>query len=187
MTVYPAAAEETPVRYALGKNIEAVKDAVSIEDVAAEYGEFRRTGAGRLLGRCIAPDHQDKTPSMTVYTESQRFKCYGCGISGDVIDLEEISGRHVETWTAVIALSERFGVELWQRPEGWHRKQTRQRSVREAIDAQRVEHIRLLVFRLICMPWLKQLPEWMRQEATESAWRDSSPLAQMLYEQRRGL
>ncbi len=118
-------------RYALHKGIEKLKAEIPIEQVAAEYGEFKLLGNGRLLGRCVAPDHEDRTPSMTVFTDSGRFKCFGCGLSGDVIDLEEIAGQHLETWTAVVALSERYAVELPQRPERWHRHQNTKAQMRE--------------------------------------------------------
>jgi DNA primase len=101
------------------KALEAVKT-IPIERVAAEYGEFKLQGPGRLLGRCVAPEHTDRTPSMTVYPESGRWKCYGCGLGGDVVDLEEIAGRHLEAWTAVRALAERYGVELPGRSKRWH-------------------------------------------------------------------
>ncbi len=124
-------------RYGLLKAIEAEKAAVRIEDVAAEYGVFKLAGAGRLLGRCISHIHTDKTPSMTIYTDSQRFKCYGCGLAGDVIDLEQIGGRHVETWTAVVALAERYGVELPRRSERWHgwqiEKNRRHKAILDAL------------------------------------------------------
>jgi DNA primase len=32
------------------------------------------------------PLHQERTPSFCVDTEKQRFKCFGCGASGDVVD-----------------------------------------------------------------------------------------------------
>ncbi len=125
--------------YGLRNAIEIIKDVVPIEQVAAEYGEFKLLGNGRLLGQCVAPDHQDRTPSMTVFTDTRRFKCFGCQISGDVIDLEEIGGRHLEAWTAVVALAERYGVELPQRPERWHgwqdEKARRRKMIREALTA----------------------------------------------------
>lgn len=106
--------------YTIRKAIEVLKASVPIEQVAAHYGEFRLLGNGRLLGRCVAPDHEDKTPSMTVFTSEGRFKCYGCGLFGDAVDLERVAGRHAELWTAVIALAERFSVELPRRPRKWH-------------------------------------------------------------------
>jgi DNA primase len=116
--------------YGLRKAIEAIKDIVPIEQVAAEYGEFELLGNGRLLGRCVAPDHEDRTPSMTIFINDKRFKCFGCGISGDMLDLEEIAGRHLDAWTAVVALSERYGVEIPQRSDRWHRHQNTKAKMR---------------------------------------------------------
>jgi DNA primase len=118
--------------YGLRKAIEAIKNAVPIEQVAVEYGEFKLLGNGRLMGRCVAPDHEDRTPSMTVYTNDKRFKCFGCGLRGDVIDLEEVAGRHLETWTAIVALSTRYKIELPQRPGRWHSWQDEKARIQEA-------------------------------------------------------
>jgi hypothetical protein len=169
------------------RQIEAVKDGVRIEDAALDYGEFRLAGAGRLLGRCVSPDHEDKTPSMHIFTDDQHFKCFGigCGAHGDVLDLVMLA-EGCELWVAMVALSQRYGIELPERPGSWYEKQKRQAPVRDRIDAERVEHLRMLVFRLIWMPWLRQLPEWVREEAAERAWAESRPIALLLYEQRRG-
>lgn len=37
-----------------------------------------------FIGRC--PFHDDKNPSLIIYPDTQRFKCYGCQQSGDVIE-----------------------------------------------------------------------------------------------------
>lgn|ERR687893_114333 len=125
--------------YGVRKGIEAIKDEVLIEQVAAEYGEFKLLGNGRLLGRCVAPNHTDRTPSMTIFTDTQRFKCFGCGLGGDVLDLEELAGRHVDTWTAVVELSLRYGVKLPERPQHWHdwqdEKARQRKMIREALAA----------------------------------------------------
>lgn len=114
------------------KALEAVKRDVPIEQTAAEYGEFKLLGNGRLLGRCVAPDHEDRTPSMTIFTDERRFRCFGCGLFGDVVDLERVAGRHLEAWTAVMALAERYGVEL-PRPTGQRLAWTNQKTrIREA-------------------------------------------------------
>ena len=141
--------------YMFKKAIQAVKDAVPIEQVAAEYGEFKLQGAGRLLGHCVAPDHEDRTPSMTIYTERRKFKCFGCGLHGDVVDLERIAGRHIEAWTAMIALAERYGVELPERPDKWFRKQNRQERTRAAIREQREMVKRRRLFKIIMVPLLQ--------------------------------
>ncbi len=136
MTLYPesVATEERLPRLS---GIEAVKQGVRIEQVATEYGEFKFQGGGRLLGRCVSEAHEDRTPSLTIFTETQRFKCFGCQLFGDVIDLEELAGRHADTWTATVALSVRYGVELPRRPGRWHswqdEKAKRRQMIRDAL------------------------------------------------------
>ncbi len=70
--------------------------------------------------RCLLPGHEDRTPSFVVYEETDSFWCFGCQRGGDAIDLEKLIGGHAETWTAVIELSRRYGVELPRRPQRWH-------------------------------------------------------------------
>lgn len=171
---------------AFRRQLEAVKDAARIEDVAADHGEFRLQGAGRLIGRCVSPGHEDRTPSMTVYTEEQRFRCFGCGEYGDVLDLLRLADPDMELWEAMMTLSQRYGIELPPRPDSWLRRQKRQAPVRDRIEAGRIEHVRLLVFRLIWMPWLRRLPEGVRDEAAASAWSDSWWIAEQVYAERRG-
>jgi hypothetical protein len=57
-----------------------VKDRVDIADVAVHYG----LSVDRK-GWCTCPFHGEKTPSF--HFHNQRGKCFGCGWSGDVIDL----------------------------------------------------------------------------------------------------
>lgn len=52
--------------------------------IQTEGIELRQRGKN-FIGLC--PFHQEKTASFSVNTERQRFKCFGCGVSGDVIDL----------------------------------------------------------------------------------------------------
>jgi DNA primase len=165
-------------RYMVKKAIETVKTAVAIEQVAAEYGEFRLLGRGRLLGRCVAPDHEDRTPSLTVYTEEGRFKCFGCGLFGDAVDLERVAGRHVEAWTAVIALAERYGVELPERPMRRHK---RQRPVRDALEQVRINSVRRRMFRIFVRETLANIEdEDERREEGRAIWDELLPIARML-------
>jgi CHC2 zinc finger len=105
-----------------GRSMEAVKAGVTIEQLAAEYTALKLAGPNRLLGRCPHPDHTDRTPSFTVFTDTQRFKCFGigCGISGDVVDLEQVCGSYDDLWAAMVALSVRYSVELPRHSEKWH-------------------------------------------------------------------
>jgi len=46
-----------------------------------------RTG-GKTI-RALCPFHEEKTPSFHIYSEQNRFKCFGCGRGGDVINFVE--------------------------------------------------------------------------------------------------
>ena len=58
---------------------------LDIVDVARRFTEL--TGHGdRLKARC--PLHEEKTPSFYIYSDSQKWHCFGaCGQGGDVVDL----------------------------------------------------------------------------------------------------
>jgi hypothetical protein len=177
---------ETATGAAFRRQIETVKDGVCITQVASEYGLFKAAPSGRLIGRCISPDHEDKTPSFVVYRQGQRFHCFGCQARGDVVDLVRLAEPTMAVWEIMLALAMRFGIELPTRPASWFDRQRRQRPIRERIEAERVEHIRELVFRLVFAPWLRRLPEGARETAANSAWRESLNIARMVYAKRRG-
>jgi DNA primase len=168
------------------RQIEALKDAVRIEDVAAGYGAFRLMGAGRLLGRCVAPDHEDRTPSMTVYTDAQRFKCYGCGAGGDVIDLVRLA-EGGEAWEAMVSLSTRHGVELPGRSAAWYARQRRQAPMRSKIEDVRAQVMMRRLFRWVFEPMLASIEdEDERASMGAYVWADVLPLAVRMAEDRRG-
>jgi DNA primase len=166
------------------RQLEAVKTSVRIEQVAQEYGEHRLLGNGRLLGRCVSPSHEDKTPSMTVYTETQTFKCYGigCGAQGDVLDLVQLA-EGCELWEAMMLLSQRYDIELPGRPRSWFTKQERQQPIRDAIDRERFDHLRRRLFRWFFEPALLRIedPEERKAEAV-ILWEATEPLAEMALE-----
>jgi DNA primase len=47
-------------------------------------GVVLRKRGGNFIGLC--PFHTEKTPSFVVYPQKGRFRCYGCGASGDSVD-----------------------------------------------------------------------------------------------------
>lgn len=60
-----------------------VKDHIYLKSIIESAGvELKRSGT-RHVGLC--PFHDEKTPSFYVFNDN-RFKCFGCGQSGDVID-----------------------------------------------------------------------------------------------------
>src|SRR3954447_20306665 len=66
-------------------DIRAVKLAYPIEEVVERAGvRLRRSGAASFLGLC--PFHEERNASFTVHAHRQRFRCFGCGVHGDVLD-----------------------------------------------------------------------------------------------------
>ena len=53
-----------------------------IADLISSYVVLKRRGKN-LVGLC--PFHNEKTPSFTVYPESESFYCFGCGAGGEAI------------------------------------------------------------------------------------------------------
>ena len=78
-------------RKARGTSIfDAVKAAVSVEELAGRYTKLKQAGPGKLKGLC--PLHTEKTPSFYVLTdrEPQSWRCFGaCAAGGDVISLAQ--------------------------------------------------------------------------------------------------
>jgi len=61
----------------------AIRHHHTIPSIAATVMKLKRVG-GEHIGCC--PFHDDRSPSFTVYHQGRKFKCFGCGAQGDVID-----------------------------------------------------------------------------------------------------
>ena len=62
--------------------IEEVIRRNDIEQVIGRYVDLRRAGSN-LVGLC--PFHSEKTPSFTVFRNTDSFYCFGCAAGGNVI------------------------------------------------------------------------------------------------------
>lgn len=185
-------AEEFPERkrerYSVRKGIEYVKEHVSIEDVAREYvEELKETGSNRMVGRCINPNHEDKTPSLVIYKETGSFTCFGCGAWGDVIDLEVYGGYHADLWTAMLALSLRYHVELPSRPERWHRRNAEKHEDRERIIRVLAESYQRRLYKIYAPVILDGIEDpTERREESARLWEGFGPVAQCMSLRRLG-
>jgi CHC2 zinc finger len=155
--------------------IDAAKEAVPTMDLAdllCGPGKMRRVG-DRWVARCPLPGHEDKTPSFTVYTETNSWFCFGaCLRGGDVVDLAAAAWGYgdAEAVMAAADLLHEFGHELPQRPEAWYRKQKRQKPIRNAIEQAKVQHTQRRLFRIF-LPLIEEISdEDERREETEHLW-----------------
>src|SRR6185437_672899 len=65
------------------ERIERAKNENPIVQLVGRYVELKPSGSN-LTGLC--PFHEEKVPSFTVYPNTGKFHCYGCGKHGDVIN-----------------------------------------------------------------------------------------------------
>lgn len=90
--------------------LQELKYKTDIEDVISTYVALKRRGA-TLVGLC--PFHNEKTPSFTVYPDTQSFYCFGCGAGGDAVGfIKKI--ENLDYMDAVKQLAERAGLQMPQ-------------------------------------------------------------------------
>ena len=87
-------------------NIDQIKSAANIVEIVSDHVQLKKSGSD-FKGKC--PFHEDKTPSFTLH--GNRYKCFGCGKSGDSIDfLMEI--ENINYLTAIEKIAARYFIEL---------------------------------------------------------------------------
>ena len=64
-------------------NVKDIKSKIRIEEVISRYIKLTKTSYKTY--KSICPFHNEHKPSFTVYTDSQRYFCFGCERCGDVI------------------------------------------------------------------------------------------------------
>ncbi|MCM1285556.1 MAG: DNA primase [Acetobacter sp.] len=79
-----------------------------IEDVISAYVSLKKRGS-TSIGLC--PFHNEKTPSFTVYHDTQSFYCFGCGAGGEAITfIRKI--ENLDYIDAVKLLAQRAGLQM---------------------------------------------------------------------------
>jgi len=79
-----------------------------IEQVISPYVALKRRGKN-LIGLC--PFHGEKTPSFTVYPESNSFYCYGCGVGGNIFTFVKLI-ENLDYIEAVKFLADKSGINI---------------------------------------------------------------------------
>ena len=104
-----------------------VKAAVTARQAAKRYGLKVNPS-----GMACCPFHEDRNPSMKV---DDRFYCFGCGVTGDAVDLTaRLLG--LTSKDAALRLAVDFGIEIsengkkqkWVRPKITHTPKTKKKK-----------------------------------------------------------
>lgn len=88
--------------------IDEVKARNDIADVISDYLKLTPSGSN-YKGLC--PFHHEKTPSFSVNSSKQIFKCFGCGAGGDVISFI-MKKENLDFMDSVKFLAARVGMEF---------------------------------------------------------------------------
>ncbi len=101
-----------------------LRNANPIETVMGGYVNLIRRGRNYV---CSCPFHSEKTPSCTIFTDTQSFYCFGCGAGGDVITFV-MKAENLDFSEAVKLLAQRSGMEVPEygnKDSGYAKRKTR--------------------------------------------------------------
>lgn len=88
--------------------IEKIKDENDIVDVISENIKLKRSGRN-YLGLC--PFHNEKSPSFSVSSDKQIYKCFGCGETGNVVTFI-MKYRNLSYIESIKYLGERININV---------------------------------------------------------------------------
>ena len=98
--------------------IEEIKFRNDIETVVSSYVNLKPAGSN-LIGLC--PFHSEKTPSFTVFKNTQTCYCFGCGSGGDVITFI-MKMENLDYVGALEFLAKRVGITIPRTAEDENRQ-----------------------------------------------------------------
>ena len=88
--------------------LDELHDRSDVVEVIGSYVQLRQRGR---LYTGLCPFHSEKTPSFTVYPNTQSYYCFGCGNGGDVITFIK-NYENLDYMDAVRLLAERAGMQM---------------------------------------------------------------------------
>lgn len=106
------------------QTIQRITDNIDIVDVVGEFVKLKKRGAN-YIGNC--PFHGEKTPSFTVSSSKEIFKCFGCGKSGNTITFL-MEHEHIGYVDALKWLANRYNIEVEETEVSDEAREARQLS-----------------------------------------------------------
>jgi DNA primase len=94
-----------------------IPDLKAQTDIVSVIGEVTPLKKAGVAWKGLCPFHQEKTPSFSVNRDKGFFKCFGCGVGGDVIKFVELSQK-VAFPEAVRMLAGRAGLTMPEAESG---------------------------------------------------------------------
>ena len=88
--------------------IDSVRERADIGELIGSYVTLRRAGSN-YTGLC--PFHSERTPSFTVFPDTQSFFCFGCEAGGDAFTFV-MRSENLEYPEAVEFLAKRAGIQI---------------------------------------------------------------------------
>ncbi len=85
-----------------------LRSRADIETTISSYVNIKRAGR---ISKGLCPFHGEKTPSFTVYPDTQSYYCFGCGNGGDVITFIK-NIENLDYLDAIKFLADRVGMDV---------------------------------------------------------------------------
>jgi DNA primase len=93
------------------ETIQQILQAANVVDVVGDFVSLKKRGANMIA---CCPFHNEKTPSFSVSSTKQIYKCFGCGKGGDAVrflmDLEGLSYPEALKW-----LAKKYSIEIHEK------------------------------------------------------------------------
>lgn len=157
----------------LNELFQSAKERLDIKEVAKSYG----LQIGRA-GKALCPFHSEKTPSLSF--KGQGFKCFGCGVGGDVFRLAGGLLGIDKPIEVLRQLNSDFGLGLEldrkQSPAEVARAKAKQQEIQHQKNTRRAFDEWVHNAFLVCTKYVRLLREWRLEYAPKSEGEELHPL-----------